>query len=295
MTKDFIKIEMDQFRLAYDVESPPRALSGEVGDFTDADLENYPDLAEKQGKPVPYDDDQMFEALQILMKDVNYQEHQHDWYGSDIGVGRDGKPCSTTGSVLFWCREMDEQSAAREVKLVLQRWASACRVVGGLDGILAEPNLRKRLNELGEIMGARWGTHDAYMANHEHILKEYNAKGYRHPVWVNGLIFEEALARLDFYLTGKTAGKPTDANWSYPKHPEDCMSSPGNLIYLSDGGYSRVVVHQVEEDGQEMFHLDLASESRDEVKAKFHEQLRYIAQIEYAMNEWLETAMKENA
>ena len=71
------------------------------------------------------------------------------------------------------------------------------------------------------------------------------------------------------------------------------MSDPGNIIYLSDG-VTGIVVHQIEEDGDEVFYR-LTSESRDEVKEKcWVEQTAYIAQIESAMNEWLHGAM-ENA
>ena len=64
-------------------------------------------------------------------------------------------------------------AAAAEMKLRLQRWLSACRIIGGVDELIGNAVMQKRLEELAKIQGPQWGTEDAYNRNRERILKEY--------------------------------------------------------------------------------------------------------------------------
>jgi hypothetical protein len=92
----------------------------------------------------------------------------------------------------------------------------------------------------------------------------------------------EKFRELDRLLTGKV--KLLER---YPQSAEKVIDHHV-VLYLSDGGYSRFYGFFHSDD---MFHLTLGGESREEVKAKSDcpEVRKLIADIENAVNTWVQT------
>lgn len=85
---------------------------------------------------------------------------------------------------------------------------------------------------------------------------------------------KDALIALDMQLTGKTLFQASETMRGGGNMNDMCKVEKfamGDLYYLSDGGYSRIYVHGELEDAT----LCLASESRDQVYAKWQESWLY--------------------
>lgn len=123
-----------------------------------------------------------------------------------------------------------------KMKSMVTRFQAMCATPGGLEWWERRTRLEERLKFLKENQhGYGRTTHEDYMEEVKRIQSDPEFKNIEAPDFIGETLLATKFAELDIAITGK---KPQGYK-RYPFRFEDIAMS-SNLIYLNDGGYSRL-------------------------------------------------------
>ncbi len=128
-----------------------------------------------------------------------------------------------------------KSTVSSNLKSVVTKFCAMCSTPGALRWWEIQHKLEKRLNDLKEYHSCRMPV-DEYMEEVGRIRSDPEVKAVEPPDFIGDVLLATKFAELDVAITGK---KPQGYK-EYPFRFEDAAFSPDNLIYLNDGGYSRM-------------------------------------------------------
>lgn len=140
-------------------------------------------------------------------------------------------PCTVPDPYGFGWKNI----VSSNLKSVVTKFCAMCATPGALKWWELQHKLEKRLNDLKEYRSHRMPV-DEYMEEVKRIRSDPEFKAVEPPDFIGDVLLANKFAELDVAITGKMP----QGYKEYPFRFEDAALSSDNLIYLNDGGYSRM-------------------------------------------------------
>ncbi len=168
------------------------------------------------------------------------------------------------------------------LKSVVTKFCAMCSTPGALKWWELQRKLEKRLNDLKECRSV---TVDEYMEEVKRIHSDPEFKAVEPPDFIGDVLLATKFAELDVAITGK---KPQGCK-EYPFRFASLHSD--NLIYLNDGGYSRLGLFISTDD---TLRLHIYTNEKSDHRGRQHDDdvTAKMREIQEAATAWYRAAVK---